>query len=209
MTDPDLIHDYEFTVDWFSKAIPVWRQLLKELAPRKLLEVGSFEGRSACFLIDALSGDHPIELHCVDTFEGGVEHAGLNMSAIEARFRANVNSACKHAPHPAKVVIHKALSDIALAGLLAGGRRETFDLVYIDGSHQAQDVLADAVLGFRLLRKGGLLIFDDYLWSEDLPGGLDPLRTPKPAIDAFVNLNARHLRVLRAPLEQLFIQKTG
>jgi predicted O-methyltransferase YrrM len=209
MNTSELRGGYDFTRDWFSDAVPVWRQILAATAPRKLLEVGSFEGRSACFLIDALSPDHAIELHCIDTFEGGVEHARLDMSAVEARFRANIGIACANALHAPQVIVHKGLSDAGLAGLLAGGARDTFDFIYIDGSHQAPDVLADAVLGFRLLRPGGVMIFDDYLWSENLPGGPDVLRTPKPAIDAFVNLNARQLQVLKAPLYQLFIRKTA
>ena len=58
---------------------------------------------------------------------------------------------------------------------------DAFDIIYIDGSHDADDVLEDAVLSHRLLKKGGLLIFDDYL------GGLDgpPELRPKPAVDTF------------------------
>ena len=33
-------------------------------------------------------------------------------------------------------------------------------VVYIDGSHAARDVIADAVLAWALLRPGGILIFD-------------------------------------------------
>ncbi|WP_415440554.1 hypothetical protein, partial [Acetobacter orientalis] len=39
----------------------------------------------------------------------------------------------------------------------------------------------DAVLSFKLLRKGGVLIFDDYLWSEGVEGGNNLLRCPKIA----------------------------
>jgi hypothetical protein len=58
-----------------------------------------------------------------------------------------------------------------------------------------------------LLRKGGVIAFDDYLWSENLPGGPDVLRMPKTAIDAFVNLHIRQLRVVMAPLYQLYVEK--
>jgi predicted O-methyltransferase YrrM len=36
-----------------------------------------------------------------------------------------------------------------------------YDLIYIDGSHFPADVLEDAVLSWRLLKPGGMLIFDD------------------------------------------------
>lgn len=41
-----------------------------------------------------------------------------------------------------------------------------FDLVYIDGSHLRLDVLSDASMAWRLLREGGVMVFDDYEWDR-------------------------------------------
>src|SRR5262249_54067372 len=38
----------------------------------------------------------------------------------------------------------------------------SFDIIYIDGSHDEADCLEDAILAWRLLKEGGVLIFDDY-----------------------------------------------
>ncbi|HEX2816824.1 MAG TPA: class I SAM-dependent methyltransferase, partial [Phenylobacterium sp.] len=81
------------------------------------------------------------------------------------------------------------------------------ELIYIDGSHQAPDVLTDAVLAFQLLRVGGILIFDDYLWSHEGPGQQDFYNMPKPAVDAFVNIFQRRMTVIGAPLRQLYVRK--
>ena len=199
--------EYDFSVDWFSWATPVWSDLLSRFLPKKVLEIGSFEGRSACYLIDVLGQQHPLELHCVDTFQGGIEHIGQEMDIVEARFEANLRHAISRSAHAIDLHVHKLPSDLALSRLFAAGQGGTYDFIYIDGSHQAPDVLADAVLSFRLLRIGGLLAFDDYLWFEDLPEGPDLLRMPKPAIDAFVNIYARKLRILNAPLGQLYAVK--
>jgi hypothetical protein len=67
--------------------------------------------------------------------------------------------------------------------------------------------LLDAILSFRLLRVGGVIAFDDYLWSEELESGRDPLRCPKPAIDAFTNLYLRKIDILSAPLYQMYVTK--
>jgi hypothetical protein len=104
---------------------------------------------------------------------------------------------------------HKGTSDIHLSRLIAAGRKSSFDLVYVDGSHQAPDVLMDAVLGFNLLRVGGVMIFDDYTWFEKLPQGKDPLRCPKLAIDSFINVNFRKIKIISAVLYQLYLVKTG
>jgi len=198
----------EYSLNWFAHgARAIWEQMIPLIDPTRVLEVGSFEGASACFLIDTLARRHRLELHCVDHWQGGVEHADSDMAAVEARFHRNTALAITEAAHPVDLVVHKGRSDTGLIGLLAAGNGDKFDFVYIDGSHQAPDVLADAVLGFRLLRPGGVMGFDDYIWAEDLPGGRDPLRCPKPAIDAFVNIHIRQLDIVPAPIGQFYIRK--
>ena len=205
--------EFDFTNNWFD-SVPtgVWEQILNQTHPKKILEVGSYEGASACFLINLLASRSDIEIHCVDTWEGGIEHQEIlatdgDKRSLEARFHHNVNLAIEKVGRPVAFFAHKGTSDLCLAKLLSEGKRNYFDFIYIDGSHQAPDVLCDAVLGFRLLKAGGIMAFDDYLWAETLPYGKDPIRCPKPAIDAFVNLNIRKLQVLQAPLYQLYIQK--
>ena len=201
--------DFEFTTDWFSRFASVWSQLLSRYPPSRLLEIGSWEGRAACFLIETCAAERPVELHCVDSWAGGVEHDDKAMPAVEGRFDRNIARACAAAAHPVDFHKHKSFSAPALVKLLAEGRGESFDLIYVDGSHQAPDVMTDAVLGFMLLKVGGLLIFDDYLWSMEAQGKQDPLNMPKPAIDAFVNLHQRKLSVIGAPLYQLYTRKTA
>lgn len=86
---------------------------------------------------------------------------------------------------------------------------QEFDFVSIDASHRACDVIGDAVLAFRLLKPGGVIAFDDYLWSPFRRGAEDPMATPKMAVDAFTTLFARQARVLAGlPLYQLYVQKS-
>lgn len=200
---------YEFTTDWFSRFTAIWTQVLTRYPPSRILEIGSYEGRAACFLIAQCAAERDIELHCVDSWAGGVEHDASAMPLVEQRFDRNIAAALAAAPRRVDFHKHKALSSAALVKLLAQGRQESFDLIYVDGSHQAPDVLSDAVLAFMLLRVGGVLIFDDYLWSKDDPGQQDFYQLPKPAIDAFVNIYQRKLNVLGAPLYQLYVQKVG
>lgn len=85
---------------------------------------------------------------------------------------------------------------------------EPFDLIYIDGSHRAADVLIDAVMSFQLLRIGGMMIFDDYIWTMEPQGQEDLLNMPKPAIDAFTSIFARKIRLHPfMPLYQVFLTK--
>lgn len=96
-----------------------------------------------------------------------------------------------------------------LCQLIAEGKAESFDFIYVDGSHQACDVICDAVLSFKLLSEGGIIIFDDYLWRGGAADTGNPLKTPKLAIDAFVNLYFDRLQLLSFPLYQLYARKTA
>lgn len=199
----------EFTNDWFEFSKPRWNHLVPNANPSKILEVGSYEGASAYFLVEKLACNKPIELHCVDTWEGSIESNVSDMSAVERRFDSNLALAMDAAEHEVALRKHKGRSDEILPRLLAEGYAGYFDFVYIDGSHQAPDVLCDAVLGFRLCRPGGFLVFDDYLWNDHTSQGRDILRSPKPAIDAFTNIYARKLKFLPALLYQIYLQKTS
>lgn len=205
--------EYQFTNTWFhTTAKTTWDQLLPTLSPTKILEVGSYEGASTCYLIDNLANTKSIEVHCVDSWEGGIEHqqggsAISDMGQVECRFLNNTKIAISNSIHEVNLHVHKGFSDKQLAKIYIEKEQSYFDLIYIDGSHQAPDVLCDAILGFKLLKKNGVIIFDDYLWQEQLSYGIDPIRSPKIAIDSFTNIFCRQIRIIQAPLYQLYIQK--
>ncbi|GAB1658086.1 hypothetical protein Mh1955_12220 [Mannheimia haemolytica] len=91
------------------------------------------------------------------------------MGEIEQRFIHNVTLAQQKFQN---VVLykHRGYSHQKMIELLANGHINYFDYIYIDGSHEAPDVLFDALLAHRLVRKGGVISFDDYLWSPDETG---------------------------------------
>jgi SAM-dependent methyltransferase len=199
----------EYTVEWFESIRPVWDKLLPQLDARLVLEVGSYEGASACYLIEVLGGKAPLEMHCIDHWNGGMEHrtGAIDMTKVEQRFHRNTAIAVRNSLFPVDLHIHKGSSESCLGALLSRQPRPQFDFIYVDGSHQAADVLLDATMAFRLLRPGGIMVLDDYLWHETLSGNRDPLAVPKMAIDAFINCHFNRLRIISAPLYQIFLQK--
>jgi predicted O-methyltransferase YrrM len=200
---------FVFSNKWFEQtAQPIWDQLIPQLKPKKILEIGSFEGASACYLIVKCASTGPLEIHCVDTWEGGTEHkaSGTDMVDVERRFLDNTQLACERAAHSVTLVTHKGLSSICLAAMQNEQFFNNFDLIYIDGSHNAPDVLSDAVLSFPLLKLGGTMIFDDYLWTG---GNTDPLACPKLAIDAFLNIFFHKMKISWAPNSQVVARKTS
>jgi predicted O-methyltransferase YrrM len=167
-----------FATDWTSWHFPNWARLLAPYRGKRarVMEIGSWEGRSALFFLNYLPHAHVV---CIDTFEGGQEHQAAADSEdflphLERRFESNT---AEFADRIEKI---KARSTDALATLGIANRR--FDVAYVDGSHRAADVYSDAALTWPLMAPGALVIFDDYQW-EMMPA---PLDNPKPGVDAFL-----------------------
>lgn len=151
-----------------------WRRHLAELrgVGARVLEVGSFEGRSAVWFLENLIDDPEARLVCVDPFRD---------PQTELRFDHNI--AVSGAAD--RVTKLKGFS----ASVLPTLERCSFDLVYVDGSHRAGDVLLDGVLAWDLLRNGGLLLFDDYRWRPERPAH----QRPQLGVDLFLALvKGRH-----------------
>ena len=192
--------EYQYTKDWFKWGSQVWGQLTPHLPERKaFLEIGSFEGRSAVWTIENMMEDGG-EIYCIDTWGGGDEHTPEDMAGAEERFHQNITLVRSNFPNRV-VVSFRCTSVEGLAGLLA--HKKQFDFIYIDGSHIAKDVLTDACMAWPLLKKGGFMVFDDYLWK---PQGFTLLQRPKVAIDTFVNMFEDELIVAHSGY-QLIVRK--
>lgn len=208
--------DYEFTTDWFSDHIKSnFSDVFKMIAPAKILEIGSFEGASACYLLETLGVSKPLELHCIDTWLGSAEYADksfldtsdVNMTAVENRFRKNTLIALEKSHPQSSLKVHKGKSSDMLAKLIT--ETQCFDFIYVDASHQAADVLCDAVMAFQCLKVGGIIGFDDYLWFQNSGDNRNVLKSPKIAIDSFTNIYASKLEFLRSRSDQLYVQRIG
>jgi predicted O-methyltransferase YrrM len=164
----------------------------------KILEIGSWEGRSAIFFLRYFPR---ATLTTIDTFTGSPEIAadarlvGL-IPGVEARFDSNL---AEFGPRLEKI---KATSYAALGGLAMEFRR--FDLIYVDGSHYSTDVYADAAMSWPMLARGGILIFDDYDWHLMST----EVERPKLGIDAFLAAIAGQYRILHRDT-QVIIEKIG
>jgi glycosyltransferase involved in cell wall biosynthesis/predicted O-methyltransferase YrrM len=187
-----LAKGYQFTQDWFSINLPVWQQYLQRfvnMPDLRALEIGSWEGRSTCWLIDHILTHPSARISCIDTFEGSVEHRitcdQIIVETIEKRFNFNITKT----GHLEKVRTIVGKSQTVLRSLIPN----SYHFVYIDGSHVASDVLEDALLSWGLVKCGGMMIFDDYGFS--FPQGIDE-NPPRVAIDAFMTVFATKISVL-------------
>ena len=168
--------DPRFERDWTTLNADIWLRLLGRFSHQPNIhgiEIGSFEGRSSLFFLENVLQHETSSLTCIDPSPRPV-------------FRRTIR------PFRNKVQFLGEPSHLAL-------RRRTFipnsfHFVYIDGNHRAPSVLSDAVLSFPLLNRGGIMIFDDYLWESNSPDV--PQTMPKIAVDSFVRVYKDRLRVL-------------
>lgn len=204
---PARLRSFSFTQDWFSNHIPSWERIVSRVRPRRLIEIGCYEGRATSYMIQRCSEFGPLSLCCIDTWSGSVDLSPAQMAGVEDRFDNNVSLALSKTATAVNFRKLKLPSSSALIQLLSTGEKH-YDLIYIDGSHTAPDVLLDAVLAFRLLRIGGVMILDDYLWTMEPQKRVDLLNAPKLAIDAFTSIYMRKLRALSDfPNSQCFVEK--
>lgn len=197
------MNNYQFTQDWFSLNIPVWKEIIvPKFIDKKtnVLEIGSWEGKSTVWMIDNFL-NHPLSgITCIDTWNGSIEHDALTIDGIESRFDWNIQqTGCFE-----KVLKFKAESQKFLKLLYANLiPANYFNFIYVDGAHESFNVLADAVLSWQLLKTKGLMCFDDYNWSFGIENShIDP----KIGIDAFICAYSTQLNIIHQQ-RQVIIEK--
>lgn len=188
--------------------------------PVRVLELGSWEGLSLSFWLQHILSRHPDSLIvCVDHFDDMETDAG---AARRQRLLANA----RLFPLPNKLRVLPNFTLPALMQVLHDHGRgssaddgftalagEGFDLVYVDADHTARGTLLDALLAWKLLRTGGHMLFDDYMWPVQSdrhphnPPSVDHPDHPQTGIDAFLKLAGHELEIVSKDY-QLLVRKT-
>jgi hypothetical protein len=132
------------------------------------LELGSWEGQS---LVLAGWLFPEAKLTAVDWFSN--PQAVANFRHNTAPFQNRLKSVC-------------GTSWEVLARWATADNPPQFDVIFIDSDHRFDGVLLDSALAWQLLRVGGYMVWDDYLWADPQ---VKPLY-PKPAMDAFLKTRA-------------------
>lgn len=162
-------------------------------------EIGTFRADSAVWMLENVFTHETSTYTCIDPWlpEGSADLAAAGVDCTDnervARERLRQWTDTK------RCIIYKMLS----ADILKAFRRESLHMLYVDGDHRSKGVLQDSVLGFDVLRVGGIMIFDDYGWKV-MPSIYDQ---PKTAINAFVQCYQRHVEALSPAGWQIALRK--
>jgi len=161
--------------------------------PIKYLEIGAFHGANVISVAKTYGAHADSKLYCVDPWQDYEDYPEYKneQQTIYNRFLNNIEISGEKQ----KIIVQRGFSNVELPKF----EDEYFDIIYIDGNHEPEYVLEDAVLSFRKLKKGGILIFDDYGW-----GGPD---LTQRGIDGFINGYHKRIKVLGIQETQVFVQK--
>ena len=155
--------------DWFSHNIPNWISIITE--PEKIesiVEIGNWEGRSTIWLAD----------YCVNAKITTID------PSHNLRNRQRLLQNVAEHPRSSSIDIKFGFSENELQRI----SYNSADLIYIDGSHEAKDVLLDGLMCYKIVKTGGIIIFDDYAVGDEQRIKCDFIKRPAIGIDAFLSV---------------------
>ena len=174
---------------------PIFEQVIREVRPKVIFEIGSWLGASAIHMASILKDLGIVaEIVCIDTWLGSCEfwnthdndirrtairddetrYTALRLRhgypSVYYQFLANVMQRC----HQDTITPFPQTSSAAAEWFTR--KKLTADAIYVDGSHSYEDVLADLKAYWPLLRKGGIMWGDDLDTCTDVRKALDAVR---------------------------------
>ena len=167
--------------DWFSHAQPLFTQYLQSYIdqPVHFLEIGSFEGRSAIWMLENILTHSNASLTCIDPWQFN----DTQLQSVFKNFQHNVSV------FDDKVTYHQG----RLIDRVSYLPSHYYDFIYIDGNHYGKDILLDAVLSFDLLKPNSIMAFDDYKFTME--EHVDQC-LPQKAIDAFLSVYNEYITII-------------
>lgn len=186
---------YTFTTNWFTHKTASWAEILKEFKGKpnvNYLEIGTFEGRSALWVLENIATHPTAKLTIVDAFQEDTLRtftSNINLSGEAGKFKI-------------------------IAGYSTEKIKEipsnSIDFAYIDGSGKGIVMMCDLVNTWNILKPNGIIIFSRYALDNELRKALelhpnDP--GPVEAIDAFLKLYRPYIDVLLFEENQVLFRK--
>ncbi|MEO8087695.1 MAG: O-methyltransferase [Bacteroidota bacterium] len=141
-----------------GRVLAMFSQMLK---PKRILEIGTYTGYSAICLSEGLAADGL--LHTIDINEEltPMVKKYFALAGVERKIKMHTGDAVQIIP----------------------GLDETFDLVFIDADKKNYSVYFDLVIS--KVRKGGIIIADNVLWSGKILEAVSGMDSDTKAIAEF------------------------
>jgi hypothetical protein len=158
----------------WGSTVPAFAELIRDVRPKLIVEAGTWKGGSAIHMADQIAAAGlDAQIVCVDTWLGALEfwtsqddpqrYKSLRLKngypQVYYQFLANV---C-HKGHQQRIIPFPQTSTHGALWLRYFGF--TAELIYIDASHEEEDVYADLLAYWEVLAPGGVMFGDDWSWD--------------------------------------------
>jgi predicted O-methyltransferase YrrM len=165
----------------FEKAIEYYLEKNKQEEQHWILEVGVYAGTSLIEIIRKIPNSFGLGIDRWSNYNEENINILQNMeqNGIEKVFYRNV----KAAGLEDRIKGMKGRSSDVLLELVRSDMQ--YDFIYVDGSHRCLDVYLDLFLAWQLLRKGGVMAIDDYMYHVKKIGE-QPYEYPYEAVNQFL-----------------------
>lgn len=149
---------------------PIFKELIEKTKPTTIIEVGSWLGLSAITMGKSVKElGLNTTIHCVDTWLGAIEFWTTGKNTYDRDLKT-VNGYPQVYYQFLSNVVHNNLQDIILPfpNTSENGYRYfqynniSAQMIYIDASHEEEDVYKDLNNYYELLENNGIIFGDDY-----------------------------------------------
>lgn len=154
-----IYNEPQFGENWFTYPSLYTRMVDRFSDGSIFVEVGSWKGKSSSYMaVEIANSNKKIEFYCVDTWKGSVEHqpGGIfytqDLDKLFDVFTENMKPV-KDYYKPIR------MSSIEASKTFEDG---SLDFVFIDASHEYEDVKNDINAWLPKVKKGGVLSGHDY-----------------------------------------------
>ena len=171
-----------FSQKWFLNNFEIFTFFLPKDKSLKFdyLEVGCYEGLSSFYVLSEYKSVNAFFLDIWDMPNSNSKTLSHNFGLIEKAFDQNLSGFdFKKMKNDSVISMRKLLKE-----------NVHFDFIYIDGSHNGEDILSDAIEAFKILKVNGLMFFDDFLQHDD-----NRILQSYVGIDKFLSLYSDYLEI--------------
>lgn len=149
-----IYHRPEFGEDWFTYS-KLYQDIVKSFpSGSTFVEIGTWKGKSTAFMcVEIANSGKQIDFYCIDTFEGSVEHqTNPELPHLYDIFKSNMKP------------VEGYYKELRMSSMEAVKKfeNESVDFVFIDGSHEYEDIKDDINHWLPKVKKGGVLAGHDY-----------------------------------------------
>jgi len=149
------INKKKFSNKWFLNNFYIFNYFLPKDKNARFdyLEIGCFEGLSSLYVLSKYNAVNAFLIDVWGMPNPNSKTLSNNFDKVEKAFDENLSD----------YTFTKVKDDSVISMRKLLKEDKSFDFIYIDGSHNGEDILSDAIEAFKILKKDGLIFFDDFL----------------------------------------------